>query len=85
MAVPAHDERDFEFAKKFNLLVKEIELGDPKKITEQVGGKWVTNYKLRDWVFSRQRYWGEPIPMIHCEKDGWQPVPKRICRFYCRK
>lgn len=76
MAVPAHDERDRAFAEKFNLPVKEIELGDPKKITEQVGGKWVTTYKLRDWVFSRQRYWGEPIPMVSCPKDGWVPVPE---------
>ncbi|MDO8518514.1 MAG: class I tRNA ligase family protein [bacterium] len=76
MAVPAHDERDLAFAKKFNLQVKEIELEDPKKITEKVGGKWVTTYKLRDWVFSRQRYWGEPIPMIICPTDGWVPVPE---------
>ena len=74
MAVPAHDERDFEFAKKFNLPVRKIELADPKKITESVGGRWTTKYKLRDWVFSRQRYWGEPIPMVFCEKCGWQPV-----------
>ncbi|MEI6864273.1 MAG: class I tRNA ligase family protein [Candidatus Adlerbacteria bacterium] len=46
-----------------------------KKITEAVGGKIVTTFKLRDWVFGRQRYWGEPIPLVHCEKDGWVAVP----------
>jgi leucyl-tRNA synthetase len=75
MAVPAHDERDGEFAKKFDLPVQAVEFEDPKEITKKVGGIWVVNYKLRDWVFSRQRYWGEPIPMIHCNKDGWVTVP----------
>ncbi|MCR4334741.1 MAG: leucine--tRNA ligase [Patescibacteria group bacterium] len=80
MAVPAHDERDSEFAKKYNLPIKEIEVNDTeegrKKMTETVGGKMVTTFKLRDWIFSRQRYWGEPIPMINCIKCGWVPVPE---------
>jgi leucyl-tRNA synthetase len=100
MAVPAHDERDWEFAKKFDLPIIEVisggdvskevyvgggelvnsgefnglEVEDAKnKITEFVGGEMKTTYKLRDWVFSRQRYWGEPIPMIICSECG--PVP----------
>lgn len=99
MAVPAHDERDYEFAKKFNLPIQEVISGGDierqaysgkgkmvnsgefdgldqgegtKKITawlEKEGkGKKEINYKLRDWIFSRQHYWGEPIPLIHCEK-----------------
>jgi len=76
MAVPAHDERDSEFALKYNLPVKEIVLGDPKELTEKANGKWVTKFKLRDWVFSRQRYWGEPIPVVHCEKCGIVPLPE---------
>jgi leucyl-tRNA synthetase len=115
MAVPAHDERDFEFASKFGLDIVEVisspqaqkdadgklleayigegtmvnsgpytglpSLEGKKKITkdlEQQGlGKFQVNYKLRDWVFSRQRYWGEPIPIIHCEKCGEVPVPEK--------
>ncbi len=98
MAVPAHDERDFDFAKKYNLEIifvidsekdhafvedgvlfnsekfnglKSYEARE--KIGEALGGRKKVNYKLRDWVFSRQRYWGEPIPIIHCEKCGMVP------------
>ncbi len=102
MAVPAHDERDYDFAKKFGVPIRQVisggetlpfvgdgalvDSGDftglsseeaKKKITEKVEGVWKTTYKLRDWVFSRQRYWGEPIPMTHCEKCGWVPVPEQ--------
>ena len=102
MAVPAHDERDNEFATKFDLPIIEVidhqtdetvytgagilkNSGDfdgedneqaKEKITKEVGGEMKTTFKLRDWVFSRQRYWGEPIPMVHCEKDGWVPLPE---------
>ncbi len=75
MGVPAHDERDKEFATKYDIEIREIELQDPKVMTEKFG-KAVTKFKLKDWVFSRQRYWGEPIPMVHCEKCGWLPVPE---------
>jgi leucyl-tRNA synthetase len=101
MAVPAHDERDWEFAKKYNLPIKEVIVGGTlpyvndgilqnsdgfdklpselarNKITEAVGGRVVTKYKLRDWVFSRQRYWGEPIPIIFCSTCGTVPVPEK--------
>ncbi len=76
MAVPAHDQRDFEFAKKFNLPIVEADLVDMDEVIEKVKGKKTIKYNLRDWVFSRQRYWGEPIPIIHCDKCGPVPVPE---------
>lgn len=91
MAVPAHDERDNEFAQKFNLPIITVIEGDKliasgefdgvqseeakKVIVEKVGGRMKSTYRLNDWVFSRQRYWGEPIPVIHCEGCGVVPVP----------
>ena len=110
MAVPAHDSRDFEFAKKFNLPIIEVVAGGEnvqeeaytdvssgtmvnsgfltglsvkeaiptmiKWLEEKGLGKRKVNFKLRDWVFSRQRYWGEPIPLVYCEKCGWVPIPE---------
>ncbi len=109
MAVPAHDERDWDFAKKFNLPIIEVVAGSPVSVQEAVYtdvatgtlvnseflnglsvaeakekiiayleekgiGTRKTNFKLRDWVFSRQRYWGEPIPIVHCDKCGYVPL-----------
>lgn len=109
MAVPAHDTRDWEFAKKFNLPIIEVVKGgnvqeeaftdcetgvlinsgllnglsvDEAKVkiidwlTQKGRGKAKVNYKLRDWVFSRQRYWGEPIPIVHCDKCGYVALPE---------
>ncbi len=109
MAVPGHDTRDWEFAKKFDLPIIEVVAGgdvtkeaytdcnegvmvnsgflsglsveEAKKaiqkwLTEKGLGFVKTNFKLRDWVFSRQRYWGEPIPMVYCEKCGYVPLPE---------
>ncbi|MFZ2049181.1 MAG: class I tRNA ligase family protein [Minisyncoccia bacterium] len=72
MGVPADDERDMEFAEKYKLPI----IKDYKKAGFEDFGQKVTRFKLRDWVFSRQRYWGEPIPVIHCAKCGTVPVPE---------
>ncbi|MCX6779859.1 MAG: leucine--tRNA ligase [Candidatus Magasanikbacteria bacterium] len=108
MAVPGHDERDWEFAKKYNLPIlavvscdndvnekpftsegsavnsdflnnlptKEAKIKMIEYLEAKGLGEKKVQYKLRDWVFSRQRYWGEPMPLIHCEKDGWVAVPE---------
>ncbi|MEK7151664.1 MAG: class I tRNA ligase family protein [Patescibacteria group bacterium] len=81
MAVPAHDERDKEFAEKFNLPVNNAPLENYQKVVtllkEKHTGEVKINYRLHDWVLSRQRYWGAPIPMIKCPKCDYQPVPEK--------
>ena len=110
MAVPAHDERDYEFATKFNLPIKRVIKGEEGvddtlpfvedgilvdsaefsgmgsaqarleivgKLSKQGKGELKVNYRLRDWLVSRQRYWGAPIPIIHCEECGAVPVPEK--------
>lgn len=76
MAVPAHDERDAQFAQKFDLPLGSGELINTESAIRKTGGKKTVNYRLRDWLISRQRYWGPPIPMIYCADCGWQPVPE---------
>ncbi|MDD5738557.1 MAG: class I tRNA ligase family protein [Candidatus Pacebacteria bacterium] len=75
MAVPAQDERDFEFAKKFNLPI--VEVPNSMEMAEKGIAKKKINYRLRDWLVSRQRYWGAPIPIVYCEKCGEQAVPEK--------
>ncbi len=77
MGVPMHDERDFEFAQKYNLPNSEAALISADEALRVGSGRARVTYRLRDWVFSRQRYWGEPIPMIHCAKCGTVPVPEK--------
>ncbi len=78
MGVPAHDERDREFATKYQIDIVDMKPDSTlwKRIEKEGWGKKEINYHLRDWLISRQRYWGAPIPMIYCEKCKWQPVPE---------
>ncbi len=75
MAVPQHDERDRAFSEAMSLPIIDRPLVSFDEAVEKSNGRKKVQYKLRDWVFSRQRYWGEPIPLVHCEVDGWVAVP----------
>jgi len=79
MGVPAHDARDMDFARKYHLNI--IQKDPDQKLWDEIEnkgwGKKHTNYHLRDWLVSRQRYWGAPIPMIYCDKCKWNPVPEK--------
>ena len=75
MGVPQHDERDQEFCEALNIPVVDRPLIPFDEAIERAHGEKTIRFKLRDWVFSRQRYWGEPIPLVHCEKDGWVALP----------
>ena len=79
MGVPAHDERDREFAEKYHLDIVEKDPDETlwDKAEKEGWGRKHTNYHLRDWLVSRQRYWGAPIPMVECPKDGWVPLPEK--------
>ncbi|MFA5840278.1 MAG: leucine--tRNA ligase [Candidatus Margulisiibacteriota bacterium] len=79
MAVPMHDERDAEFAKVHNLPVSDAPLSNEigAELVKRGIAKWKTNFKLRDWLISRQRYWGAPIPIVYCDKCGTVPVPEK--------